>query len=87
MSFTGMDIAAVRTLATQFETKAGEIDNLRTQLTTQLDGTAWVGADRERFHSDWMGQYTTSLNQVADALRDACTRARMNADQQETASQ
>lgn len=85
-NFTGMDIPAVRNLAVQLQQKAGEIDSLRQQLTGQLDGTPWVGPDRERFHSDWSGQYCTALNQVAEGLRDASQRANRNADEQEAAS-
>ena len=85
-NFTGMDIQAVRSLAVQFQNKAGEIDALRQQLTAQLDSTPWIGRDRDRFHSDWMGQYTSSLNQVAEALRQASQRATQNANEQEQAS-
>jgi len=85
-NFTGMDIQAVRTLATQFQNKAAEIDGLRQQLTAQLDSTSWVGPDRDRFHNDWMGQYSTALNRVAEALREASQRATQNANEQEQAS-
>lgn len=84
--FTGMDIEAVRSLATQLNTKASDIDSLRQQLTSQIESTAWVGADRERFYGDWTGQYTAALNQVAEGLRTAATCATNNANQQETTS-
>lgn len=86
-NFTGMDIPAVRQLATQLNAKAGEIRNLRSQLTSQLDSTAWVGPDRDRFHGDWTGQYCNALEQVACGLEEASQRATMNAQQQEQASQ
>ncbi len=85
-NFTGMDIQAVRDLATQLTNKAGEIDSLRQQLTGKIDGTPWVGADRERFHSDWSSRHSVALTQVADALRDAASTATRNASEQETAS-
>ena len=85
-NFTGMDIQAVRTLATQLNAKADEIDSIRQMLTGQLDSTPWVGPDRERFYGDWTGQYTQALNQVAGALRDASSRATTNANEQEAAS-
>ncbi len=66
-NFTGMDIQAVRDLATQLTNKAGEIDSLRQQLTGKIDGTPWVGADRERFHNDWSSRHSVALTQVADA--------------------
>lgn len=85
-NFTGMDIAAVRQLSTQLNAKAGEIRNLTQQLTGQLQSTAWVGPDRERFYGDWTGQYVSALNQVVQGLEDAAQRASQNALQQEQAS-
>jgi uncharacterized protein YukE len=85
-NFTGMDIPAVRQLATTMNQKADEIDALRQQLTNQLGNTQWVGADRNQFSNDWSGMYTNSLNQVAQGLRDAATRASNNAAEQEAAS-
>jgi len=85
-NFTGMDISAVRTLATTLNSKAEEIRSLTQQLTGQLDSTPWVGPDRERFYGDWTGQYVAALNQVAQGLTDASQRATQNANQQEQAS-
>lgn len=84
--FTGMDIAAVRTLSQQLTTRAGEIRTLMQQLTSQLTNTQWVGADRERFASEWQGQHCSALNQVISGLEDAAVRASRNADEQESAS-
>ncbi len=85
-NFTGMDIPAVRSLASQLDVKAGEIESLRQQLTGQMESTPWVGPDRERFYGDWTGQYSQALNQVANALREASQRATANANEQEAAS-
>ena len=85
-SFTGMDVPAVRQLATQMTSSASQIRQLMTQLTNQLNGTQWVGPDRTRFEGEWSGTYVQQLNQVASALEDAANRANQNATQQETAS-
>lgn len=84
--FTGMDIEAVRSLAQQMNSSAEEIRNLASRLSSALEGTQWVGPDREKFVGDWQGQYMTSLNQVAQGLVDAAQRATANASEQETAS-
>jgi uncharacterized protein YukE len=84
--FTGMDIPGVRTLATQMKAKADEIEGIQRELTSKLQGTQWVGPDRQQFEGDWNGQYSNSLRQVAQALRDAAQRAEQNATQQEQAS-
>jgi uncharacterized protein YukE len=84
--FTGMDIAQVRSLAQQMNHAAGEIQQLAQSLTAKLQGTAWVGPDRERFLSDWSGHHQQQLNQVVQALHDAAQRATANASEQEQAS-
>ncbi len=82
----GMDIQAVRSLATQMDTQADAIVTLMQQLTTSLQNTAWLGADRQTFESDWQGQHCAQLRAVADSLKLAAQRARQNADQQEQVS-
>lgn len=85
-NFTGMDIAAVRTLSTQLQTRADEIRTMTQQLTGQLNSTPWVGPDREQFHGDWTGQYTSALNSVVTGLEQAAMRAQRNSNEQEQAS-
>jgi uncharacterized protein YukE len=87
MSFTGMDIAGVRGLATQMTHSAGEIQQLTNQLTSQLQNTSWIGPDREHFVGDWQSTHVVQLNQVINALNDAAMRANQNAQEQENASQ
>lgn len=84
--FTGMDIGQVRTLANQMRQKADEIESIMAQLTSQLKQAQWVGPDRQKFESDWDGQYCTSLRNVAQGLKDAASIADQNAQQQEQAS-
>jgi len=84
--FTGMDIGQVRNLATQMRSKAEEIEGIMRQLSGALDGTQWVGPDRERFKGEWDGQCCNALRQVAETLRAAAQTADQNAGQQEQAS-
>jgi uncharacterized protein YukE len=85
-NFTGMDIPGVRALSSQMNQSAGQIRQLMSTLTNQLNGTQWVGPDRSRFESDWSGTYVQQLTQVASALEDAANRANQNANEQESAS-
>lgn len=85
-SFVGMEIGAVRQLATQLGAKADEIDQLAAQLTQQLSGTQWVGPDATRFRDDWQSQHVPALRNVSSALRTARDAATRNADEQEQAS-
>jgi hypothetical protein len=86
MSFTGMDIGGVRQLAGQMDQRAEEIRTLMGALTSALQGANWVGPDREQFLGDWQGTHCAQLNNVIHGLTEAATRARMNAQQQEQAS-
>jgi uncharacterized protein YukE len=85
-AFVGMDIQAVRTLAQQLTCDAEEIDQIAAKLTSQLDGTQWVGTDAHSFRDSWNGSYRQQLATVVNALRDAATAATNNANQQEQAS-
>ncbi len=86
MAFTGMDIQAVRQLATQMRQKADEIEQIKNQLTSALNGAQWVGPDQQKFKSEWDGSCTQSLTRVAEVLRQAGQAAEQNAPQQEQAS-
>ena len=86
MSFTGMDISAIRALASQMTNSASEIQNLLQQMTSQLQSASWVGPDRERFVGDWQSTHVPALNNVVTALGQAAQLAGQNAQQQETAS-
>lgn len=85
-NFTGMDIAGVRQLAIQMRAKADEIESSMNQITSQLGSTQWVGNDRQAFEGDWSSQHCTALRNVAEALRQAGTRADQNAIEQENTS-
>ena len=86
MSFTGMDVSAVRALASQMTSSASEIQQIANQLTNQLQTASWVGPDREHFVGDWQSTHVTQLTQVVNALHDAAQRANANAQEQENAS-
>ena len=87
MAFLGMIVEEVEQLAAQMEQRVQEIENLRNVLTQQLEGAHWVGPDREQFHSDWTSVHIPSLVNVENGLKDAAAKARLNAQQQQEASQ
>ncbi len=86
MAITGMNIEAVRQLASQMDTHAEQIQQLMGGLTQALENTEWIGPDRERFVGDWHGTHVAQLTAVANSLRDAANAARANADEQEHTS-
>lgn len=86
MAVWGLDVQQVRQLSTQLNQKASDIDSILSTLTNALSNTQWEGPDATQFRSDWSGQHTSSLRQVAQALRDAANKASQNASAQEQTS-
>lgn len=78
----GMDPEAVKGLAAQMVKVADQIEALSGQLTKQLANTAWRGPDADAFKNDWQTTHLSQLKNVANAVRDAATRAQKNAEQQ-----
>jgi uncharacterized protein YukE len=87
MALYGQDIEQVQQLATQLNAKASDIQNIITQLTSQINGVNWQGPDANKFRSDWQGTHTAQLKAVVNALQTAAQSAKQNAQQQQTASQ
>lgn len=85
--FLGMDVPAVRNLASQLSAKADEIETIMSMLSSQLSSVQWLGPDADAFRNDWQSVHRVQLTTVAQALRDASTRATNNATQQEQVSQ
>lgn len=86
MAFVGMEVEAVRTLASQLTDKAHEIESIANHLTTKLGGTHWEGDDARRFRSEWESQHVRALKSVSSALQAASSAASKNANEQEAAS-
>lgn len=86
MAVWGLDVQQVRQLSTQLNQKAADIDSILSTLTNALNSTQWEGPDANQFRNEWSGQHTSSLRHVAEALRDAASRASQNATAQEQTS-
>lgn len=86
MALWGLDIQQVRQLSTQLSQKATEIEGVLSTLTNLLGSTQWEGPDATAFRNEWSSTHTNSLRQVANALREASTKAAQNATAQESTS-
>ncbi len=86
MAVWGLDIEQVRQLSSQLNQKAADIESILSTLTSALNSTQWEGPDANQFRNDWSGQHTSSLRNVANALRDAGAKAQQNAAAQEQTS-
>lgn len=84
--FKGMDIEAVRALASKLTSAAEELTGFITQISGKLGETEWVGDDRTKFEGDWDGHYKGVLERISSALEEFSGIAERNATEQETAS-
>lgn len=82
----GMNPQEVRDLARQLEQAAGEIDQIKTRLSSKLASTTWTGPDADRFSNEWNSTHTGELTRVSSALKTAGQTATRNAAAQESTS-
>jgi len=82
----GMNTDEVNALAAQMDSAASEIESTMNQVTTKLRGTTWVGADRDKFESEWNSSAIRQLQLVKQLLTEASSAARRNAQEQQAAS-
>jgi len=76
----------VDALAADFESKAGDLENLKSVISGKLAGTTWTGPDRDRFEAEWEGALSQNVTQITQQLRAAGQLAADNAQQQRDAS-
>lgn len=85
MAMVGMDIGAVKALATRMRSTADEITSTVDGLKSALDGTEWKGADRDKFSAAWDGE-APKLKKIAADLQQTAEHLDREAQQQEAAS-
>lgn len=72
----GANLDQMRQLSTRFDAKAGEVDQLVSELSNLIGsgGTMgsvfWQGQLADRFRSDWDALYVRNLRQLSQALRE-----------------
>ncbi|WP_159823500.1 WXG100 family type VII secretion target [Arthrobacter sp. 9AX] len=86
MAIWGADVDQLRQLGNKLKSGASEIETQRATLTKLLHSTDWRGPDADKFKQEWDGQHTSLLNKVAEALKEAGTKATQNAEQQSQTS-
>ena len=80
--YIGMDPAEVQAFSQQLEAKAGDLETIVSTLTSQLANTTWVGADQQRFESNWQGTIAVNLKNAADQLHEAARVSHADAEAQ-----
>lgn len=85
MTIKGVDVAALRGLASGMTASKQQIEVVVAGLTQELHGLHWVGDDRLRFDRDWAG-HVAHLSNVVVALEGAAADAFKHALRQEAIS-
>ena len=82
MAQLGADVEQLDRLGAKFKEKAAEIDQMQAQISSQLHGTWWMGADADKFRAQWDGDLKGQLAKLKTLLEaTAAAVARQAADQ------
>ena len=85
--FQGADTEQLRRLASEMQTRAGRLAELRARLQPLvMDRAAWSGPDAEAFRSEWSGQVAGKLTSTAAKLKADVGDLRRQADDQDRTS-
>jgi len=64
----GGDIDQMGQLQSQLRQRSGDVQQLRTSLTSMIQNTWWQGPAASRFKDEWNGQYSGSLQKLEQLL-------------------
>jgi len=77
--FLGQNPDEVDSFASLLAADAADLERVLTEISARLRDTTWVGSDRTKFESRWLGAHAPQLEQLAQSLRDASSIAASNA--------
>lgn len=84
----GMDVDAIRGMATQLDNQANSINSVINAIEGIINqmGESWRGPDATQFQGWWEQQHRPALHAAEAAISGLATSARNNAAQQEATS-
>jgi len=85
-SFSGSDVAQLRSLAARFESQAGKMREIVTSSSWALATAAWTGAEVDQLRAKWNGASKPHLLRVAAELSETAVTLRRQAAEQERVS-
>jgi WXG100 family type VII secretion target len=77
----GAEIGELQALSGNFDRQSATVDGLLRDLRTQLASTYWRGPRAERFRASWSDEYEPALVRLSQALHEAASHVRNQADQ------
>lgn len=82
MAQLGADVEHLDRLGSKFKEKAAELDQMQSQISSQITSTWWQGGDADKFRAEWTGELRGQLTKLKTLLEaTATTVARQAADQ------
>jgi uncharacterized protein YukE len=66
----GGNLGEMDSLAVNFDTQGGKVEELRSAVSGILVNTSWTGPAADRFRNEWETTFTTALAQLRAALAD-----------------
>lgn len=86
MAQYGADTAQLRSLSKTVAKAADQLNQIVSQVTSQLSSTRWQGPDAERFRAQWNSASTKALHTATQDLQAASIALQRNAKEQDQAS-
>ena len=86
MAFLGLDVIAIKLLSRQLDTQSKEIESMAKELSSALEGTAWIGPDQQKFLEEWNSTHRPNLIRGHVLLATTSRLANENAVAQERKS-
>ncbi len=87
MAQLGADVEQLDQLARKFDQEANTIEQIISQITSQVGGTWWEGNDANNFRNEWNSTYTSQLRNVCQGLQNVAGQVRTQAAAQRQTSQ
>lgn len=82
----GMNIEEVKALGRKLQAISGQMNDIVSQLNSQVNSTTWVGPDAQMFKTQWWPEHSGHLRRVSTDLHGFGQSALSNAMAQEQAS-
>lgn len=85
----GANVAELRGVAKQFDSKAAEVESIKNNLNALINNNIpanWAGRDADQFKNEWQASGMKSLAKLIEQLREASRTMKTNAAAQEQTS-
>lgn len=82
----GMDTDEARSTAHQMDSHAAVVGDVCARLLARVQGTSWIGADKDRISDDIGNQFVPNANAACEDIKQQASYLIAKADQQDRVS-